>query len=102
MKATVIGVTRMTGTSKKNGRPYDMARCFVLQPVQVGGTQETMRAGFGFSAAELDLRPDALVKFNQVKFPAELELITDNEMMFGRLVTVVTDFRPVATIKAAA
>jgi len=82
MKAVVIGVTRMTGTSKKNGRPYDMARCLVLQPVQVGGTQETMRSGFGYQTAELDLRTDALPKFSQVKFPVELELITGNEMMF--------------------
>ena len=93
MKAVVIGVTRMTGTSKKNGRPYDMARCLALQPVQVGGTQETMRAGFGYQAAEIDLRPEALAKFSQLKFPVELELITGSEMMFGRLITIVEDFR---------
>jgi hypothetical protein len=98
----VIGVTRMSGTSKKSGRPYDIARVLVLQPVQVGGSEQTMRAGFGFAAAELDLRPDALPKFSQVKFPAELELITGNEMMFGRLVTVVEDFRTPAAVARAA
>jgi hypothetical protein len=101
MKALVIGVTRMTGTSKKTGRPYDMARCHVLQPCQIGGTQETMRAGFGFQAAELDLRPDAITKFGNMKFPVELELITGSEMMFGRLITIVEGFAPPAVKPAA-
>jgi len=103
MKATVIGVTRMNGKSKKTGRPYDMARILVLQPVDINTTEDYIKAGFGYQAAELDLRPDAISKFGQVKFPCELELITDNEMMFGRLITVVTGIAaPVRTAPSAA
>mgnify|MGYP001767571657 CR=1 FL=1 len=96
MKAHIIGVSRMHGTSKKTGRPYDMARCYVLQPCDVVANDAYTKVGHGYQVAEMEMRPDALTKFSDLKFPATVELITDNEMQFGRIITVITGYKVAA------
>lgn len=100
MKANIIGVTRMAGTAKKTGRPYDMARVYVLQPTDVVANDSFTKTGYGYVSAELECRPDAVARFADLKFPATVELITENDMQFGRIITVVTGYK--AIDKAAA
>lgn len=100
MKATIIGVTRMAGTSKKTGRPYDIARCLVLQPCDVVANDAFTKTGHGYAVAEMEMRPDAVGRFANLTFPANVDLLTDNEMQFGRIITVVTGYK-LAEVKAA-
>lgn len=94
MKMTVTGVSRTQGTSQKTQRPYDMAFCYVLSPVQIQASENRQSSGFGFEVAELHLAPDSISKFGRCAFPCELDLTTDNVMRFGKLETVVTGFNP--------
>lgn len=89
MKLHVIGVSRITGTSQKTQKPYDMAKLLCLQDVQISAKEHYQRAGFGFEVCEVDLDPSALSQFSQVKFPAVLECRTDNVMRFGRMQSLV-------------
>lgn len=98
MKVHAIGLARNKGISKKNnpqGSEYDNCSLLILTPIEEGagnskegGTWE--RSGYGYSVSEIPVQVDAMPQFKDVKFPAVLEVVTDAEPRFGRLVTVVT------------
>jgi len=102
MKAICAGVTRQHGNSKKTGKPYDMARVIILQPVEVVANVDFSREGHGYQAVEIDLDAGALPRFASVKFPCELELTTTDRIFMGRIQTVITGYTPSAAQKAAA
>ena len=96
MKAIVIGVSRMNGTSNKSGKlkVYDIGKLSCLMPIESkakedkeAGTSFAM-AGFGYEVMEVDLDPAMLFEFEQVKFPATLNLAMDQRPMFGKLQTI--------------
>lgn len=101
MKAHCIGVSRQHGNSKKTGKPYDMARIYILQPIEVMANQDFSREGFGFQVVEIDVDSGCLPRFAGVKFPAHLDLSTTDRVFMGRIQTVVTGFIP-ETVKQAA
>lgn len=73
MRVNAIGVQRLKGVSK-TGSPFDFARVMFLRPVEVTSGEKFTSQGFGFMQGEIDLSIDALHKFNDVKFPAMLDL----------------------------
>lgn len=77
MKVKAIGVQRMKGIGKQSGAPFDFAQLVYLQPIQGVSSQNFSLTGFGFEVGKLDLQIEALHKFNDVKFPADLELIVE-------------------------
>lgn len=95
MLAHVIGVSRISGN--KNSRDYDMARVVILVPAESregttkDGNPYIVRA-YGWDTAELDLSADSVHKFEKLSYPCMLELITDSEVRFGRVQSVVTGF----------
>lgn len=89
MKVFVAGVRRQNGTAKKTGNAYDMASVLTLTPISAAATSTYNKQGFGFEVAELDLNVSALPSFAHIKFPCELDLVTDMVMRFGRMVPVV-------------
>lgn len=97
MKLHVIGVSRMIGTAKSSGKPYDMAKLLCLQDVQVTAKENYQRTGFGFEVCEVDLDPPALSQFSQVKFPAIIECRTDNVMRFGKMQSLVVGLEKAGT-----
>lgn len=97
MKLTVLGVKRIEGNAKTTGNPFDMCRLFAMVPIEVTGAGSKVTVhGFGFELAEVNLDPDALPKFKDVRFPAQLELLTDSRPFRGKLETVVTGFAAAA------
>lgn len=97
MKLHVIGVSRMTGTAKASGKPYDMAKLLCLQDVQIADKENYQRDGYGFEVCEVDMDPAVLTQFSQVKFPAMLECRTDNVMRFGKMQSLVVGLEKTAT-----
>jgi len=89
MQAMVTGVSRMKGVGKSSKQPYDIAKLFVLQPVKPVSRENMELSGFGFETAEISMRPDALTQFEGVKFPANLDLVTDMEARGGVLLPIV-------------
>lgn len=101
MKANIIGVSRIEGISNKSGvlRPYDMPRILALQPVEMAAKSDDKagtrysKTGYGFEAMEIDLDPSAMAQFSEVKYPAVLDLVIDQRMLFGRLASVCVGFK---------
>lgn len=79
MKVLVLGVVRMHGVSTKTGspKPYDMTRISYCVPVQIMETTNRTMLGHGFEVRDLDLDPQALADFRDIKFPAQLDLVVE-------------------------
>lgn len=96
MKAHVIGVSRINGTSNKSGKlkDYDMGKLVCLQPIESKGKEDKEAgtcfayAGYGYETMEVDLDVAAIPQFKDVRFPAVLDLVMDQRPMFGKLGTV--------------
>lgn len=101
MKATIIGISRIEGVSDKSGvlRPYDIPRVLALVPVEVASKSDDQRgtryskSGYGFEVMEIDLSPDAIPQFSQVKYPSAVELEIGQRMAAGRLASVCTGLK---------
>lgn len=95
MQVTAIGVTKVSGS--KAGRPYEMARIVILVPAE--SREGETKAGdpykveaAGADTAELDLSLDSFSKFQKLNFPIDLDLLTDSEVRYGRVQSVVVGF----------
>lgn len=103
MKVTVIGVKRMKGIGKESGNAYDFASCEVLAPIQNRTSEKFSIQGLGFEVAKLDMDLTALASFNDVKFPATLELTVEHRPDRNGMKPVVTGCVAVpANVKAVA
>lgn len=89
MKANVCGVRRMAGTAKSSGNAYDMCNVSLLVPVEVVNNAKMQINGAGFSVMEMPLAVEALPQFMGLKFPCQVELVTDVKPRGGKLETVV-------------
>jgi hypothetical protein len=97
MRAFVIKASINEGNSKKkdpNGQNYTIASVTILVPFEprswnnANGTGSSR--GFGWDTSEIELHPDALKSFQDVKFPCYLELETNTEFRSRGAVSVVT------------
>lgn len=102
MRVTVIGVKRMSGVGKESGRTFDFAQVEVLRPMEQAASPKFKLHGFGFETSKLDLAPDVLEEFREVRFPAVLDLAIKTVPARQGLRSVVVGFRPAADVKAAA
>lgn len=101
MKAMVIGVKRMRGIGKDSGRPFDFAQVEVLRPMEnVSGEKFTL-TGLGFETSKLDAKIECLAAFNDVKFPATVDLLIEQEAGRSGLRSVVAGIAPNGYAKAA-
>lgn len=102
MRVHALGVYQMTGISKKSGQPYNMAKLVIQVPCEVVANANMKRSGFGYSAKELDLEPEALPKFSQFQFPCELEVEVGSRVSSFGLEAIVTGAtKPVPMARAA-
>lgn len=102
MKLTVLGVKRVQGTAKATGQPFDMCRLIAMVAIESGGGKSVSVTGHGYEVAEINLEVAAMGQFAGVKFPQQLELLTDSRPFRGQFETVVTGFvPPVAGVRAA-
>lgn len=109
MKVYAIGIARNAGISKKKdpkGKAYDICSLLVLQPIEAGagtsgdgGTWE--RSGYGFQVADFPASAEAIEQFKDVKFPAQIEVITETAQQFGRMTTMVTGLSVEKRLQAA-
>ena len=102
MKMLCAGVEHMKGIGKESGNPYDMATMVGLVPVENIKHANGAINGYGYKVAEVQVAPDAVESFKDVKFPCWLDLETDAIPRMGKFETVVVGFKPVqAAVKAA-
>lgn len=94
MRVNAIGVQRLTGVSTKTGRPFDFARVMYLQPVEVVSNDKFSSMGYGYQPGEVNLSIDALNKFSDVKFPAQLDLVMDTVPDRRGIKTICVGFAP--------
>lgn len=99
MKALVLKASINEGVSKKKdpkGRPYIISTLSILVPFEPrewsneNGTGTSR--GFGLDVTEIELDPEALLKFRDLKFPCYLELETVTDYRRNGAVSVVTGF----------
>lgn len=102
MKAFVIGVKRIAGTSRKSGNEFDMCRVMIGSPIQAVQNDSLTVQGFGYEVNEIPLDVEALAQFRTVRLPAMVDLETDNRPFKGKLEVVVVGVRAAVADKAAA
>jgi hypothetical protein len=117
MKVFAIGIAKNSGISTKNsskGKPYEMVALLILTAIEpgegnskdkktgeeTGGTWK--REGYGFQVSEITVAKEAFESFKDVKFPCDLDVVTDTQPMFGRMNTVVVGIKVESKFKAAA
>lgn len=100
MRVKVIGVKRVRGI--KEGRPYDFSKISYLRAIEPVATETFNVQGYGLEVGEFDLDKDALLKFSDLKFPADLDLTVDNVPTRRGLQAVVTGFQVPQVPRAAA
>lgn len=92
MRVQAIGVKRMRGIGKESGRRFDFARLEILRGIEVAASEKFSIEGYGYETTKLDLAIDAVPKFNEVRFPATLELVVDTVPGRNGLRSVVVGF----------
>lgn len=101
MKLHVLGVKRLSGTSKA-GNQFDMATLVGLTPVDTGARGSIRVEGFGFDVAEIQVAPEAVQQFSGIKFPAMLELETEARPYMGKFETTVVGVKSQSASKIGA
>lgn len=92
MNVTIIGLMHMAGIGKESKRPYDMARLYVLSPLENVQNETMTRKAAGFEAMEIDLAKDSVPLFLNQSYPLKAELKIDMLPRAGKLSPVVTGF----------
>lgn len=91
MKCLILGIAHRKGTSKKTGQAFDFATLLTLRPIQPVAKENFQQTGHGFEVVEAKADPTAVPRFAGIKFPAEVELLTEaRPSAFGELELVVT------------
>jgi hypothetical protein len=85
-KKMVLGVKRLKGTSEKG--PYDFTTVFCAEPVEVSSGAKMEASGYGLEVVEMRGAAECLEAFKGLKFPAEVELVTEPRKVFGKYETV--------------
>ena len=96
---TVIGFEAMAGVGKSSGKAYAIGRLHTsipLAPPMEGGVAK------GAMGTTYDC-PEVLVrKIAHLPTPCVCEVVTEDQMKFGKRETIVIDLRPVEVVKKAA
>jgi len=95
MKAMVINAKKTHGKRKADGTPYEMYVVTISLPFRNVSMGNYNVEGYGHDIAEIPLDPALLPKFQNLKEPTYLELITDQVIMFGEIKDTVVDVRPI-------
>ncbi len=93
MRIKVIGYSHLTGVSHKSGSPkaYDIPRILVLHPLQDQSRENYNRVCDGFEGIELACKPEVFAKLKGKSFPIECNLVTEQSIDFGKLLSTVVD-----------
>jgi hypothetical protein len=89
MKANVIGVKRMFGTSK-TGNQFDMCTVLIATPMNPQSGGKITVLGYGHEITEVPCQNEALSQFAPLAFPGVYELQLDQRPNRGELENVVT------------
>jgi len=92
MKISVMGVKLVAGLSKESQQPFEISRLLCMVPIESGKFKSVTITGHGYELAEMELDPASIHMFSNVKFPASLELITEQCFYRGKFETIVTAF----------
>ena len=82
-------------TGKKEGRDYDFCNLRYLVPVEIVAKSNLQKTGYGFEVSDAEVAVTAMDKFQSLRWPCQLDLQFDQVTRFGRLQSVVIDFKAV-------
>jgi len=100
MSYRILGVKQIAGPKKDGSGPFEMNQLLVIIPIEP--SQGKIKViGYGYEVGEMEIDPAVIPKMATVKFPAELELETEQKFIFGQFRTLVTGFKVAALVKAA-
>lgn len=78
MKAQIMNIYNMHGTSRKTGNKYDMKRISILEPLTEIDSENCTRTGFGYVLNDYQVSDRAYSELVEVlksaKFPVQLNL----------------------------
>ncbi len=77
MRVQFIGVNRRTGTSSKTGNAYDMSKIIIAVPLTPVQKESMQYTGFGLETREIDLNPECLAMFADVKPFATVDIVVE-------------------------
>ncbi|MFL9599854.1 hypothetical protein ACKC5Q_04060 [Aeromonas dhakensis] len=77
MKVTFVGATRRKGKAKATGNPYDMCMFFYATRVESVSTANMQYYGHGFETKEMELNPEALDLFKDIKLGQEIDVLVE-------------------------
>jgi len=100
MKVQCIGVMRLHGKSKA-GSDFDMCQIKVLRPSESFDTEKLHCRAHGFESVDLQLSPDCLPQFSELRFPLTLDLQIDERLTRRGIESFVVGFNPPAAVKVA-
>ena len=89
----VLGVKQIAGPKKDGSGPFEMNQLGVIVPIEPGDGKIKV-VGYGYEVGMMEISPEVIPKMATMKFPAELELETEQRFMFGEFRTLVVGFRP--------
>lgn len=97
MLIMVLGIRRNYGTSKA-GKPFDMTQIMVQQPLNDADYATSKSEAYGFEVASLDAAQSLVqkMKLAQVKLPCIMDLEIGHELRFGKMQSIVIDYKLVA------
>lgn len=97
MLMMVTGTRRGYGTSKA-GKPFDMTQIFVQTPLADADYATSKQEGYGHEQTALDCAQSLpqKMKLAQVKLPCLMELEIGHELRFGKMQSIVIDYKLVA------
>ena len=102
MRVKAIGVMRMKGIGKESGNPYDFAQLMYLRPIEVFTKEKLSITGIGYEVAKLDMQIEAMHLFNDIKFPADLDVSLDQIPDRRGVKSVVSGFAGQPKLSSAA
>lgn len=92
MKVIAVGFTEMSGTSKKTGNDYHMARLVVLTETEDAKTESMTKSSYGYQAMEMDVDVKSHHRFDTLSYPCHVELVIDHRPRGGKVEAILSGF----------
>lgn len=84
-KVTVIGVSHGFGTSKKDGKEYDICNAHMLYPMESFKSDTWQAEQFGHESISKNISLDIFNSLSSLSFPLVCNLKTESDLRTGRL-----------------
>ncbi|THT98115.1 hypothetical protein E9531_15055 [Lampropedia puyangensis] len=96
----IVGIEISEGVSKKTGNAYSIGTIHTMTKLAPPMGADNVSKGYMGDKYQCDV--EILRKIKHLPFPIVADVSTEDVMRFNKRETIVTDVRPVETVKKAA